>query len=279
MSNKTSLIELAKIIKSTVQYDYKTFRFIQSSKHVNKNNKEVLSLLENGFVVIENYLSAEECDKFRMQIENLLAENPEKNGKFNTDTIDTKLSSGTIIQVRQSNDGRNAYDTGMIDIKNIDYSFPDLNKIRHDETILKIVRTASGQASIKSGNFNSYVNKGIANTRCYHIDSLAIPQFKAFVYLTDVVNETYGPYSFVSKTHRFSFTKYINIVNNYVKGQPITDMRIHSKRKAIKFVASKGTLIIANQNGFHRGIPQEKNKERMILVNNFYYDPSMLTMM
>jgi hypothetical protein len=45
-------------------------------------------------------------------------------------------------------------------------------------------------------------------------------------------------------------------------------MRKHCSKNEIHCIAKKWTLIIANQNGYHRWRPQEEWKERVILVNN-----------
>ena len=47
------------------------------------------------------------------------------------------------------------------------------------------------------------------------------------------------------------------------------DMPVFNKKKEVIGLGKKGTLIVSNQNGIHRGYPQKKGKERVALVINY----------
>jgi len=113
-------------------------------------------------------------------------------------------------------------------------------------------------------NANGLVEK----TRGYHRDSVAPWQgtkrlFKSFIYLTDVPDMSYGPYSYIPGTHRkedcFAFAN--QLVGKYDDPNEY-DLSMLPKI----FVAPKGTVIISNQGGMHRGLQQKEGKERMVLV-------------
>lgn len=100
-------------------------------------------------------------------------------------------SSRTIVNERSGED-----DDGMLDIFNIDESIPEIRDIKHDESISDEVHQA-GNGRYEPENINIYYNQSVTNTRGYHFDSYN-SQYKAFVYLTDVTDESYGPYSYIN---------------------------------------------------------------------------------
>ncbi len=227
-------------------------------KKVVPNNSNEKVLQDDGIIAVPEFLAENICDEIKAKIEDVIKSYPS----------DTDLECGANIRVRKSFDGKEDYDTGMIDILHIDKLLPELRD-KIDIDFFSNIINNSTEENLELNNFNSYVNKSISNTRVYHADSLGVTQFKAFIYLTDVPDLSYGPYCFVKKSHRFHIKKYINLFVNFFNNYPITDMRLYNKENETPMIAKRGTLVVSNQNGFHRGIPQEKGKERMILVFNF----------
>jgi hypothetical protein len=238
--------------------------------------REAETLYRDGIVVIENYLSPERCDAIKGQIDVLVDDfrkNVNHGGvKGTKDGQDIFKSTETVIDVRDSFDGTQRYDVGMVDIFNIDATVSELSEIRNDKRVRDIITEAAGADCI-SQNMNCYLSQSVTNTRVHHVDSFGssdVLQFKAFVYLTDVSDEGCGPYSYVKRSHLAVCSPYVNLAANLINGRPLTDMRIHNKRNLVKLLAPKGTLIISNQYGFHGGLPQSAGSERVMLVNNFY---------
>ena len=212
------------------------------------------ALLRDGFELIPNYLQQETCDLLREKVENVL-----KN--------DTNIEEAT----RRSFDGHNPYDTGMIDYPNIDSKIPELKTICKPDKILRLIREHTGQ-KLRLEQISAYINRGVSDPRSYHLDSIGSGQYKAFIYLTDVPDASWGPYSYIAGSHRFHPIRYYNLFKNFAKGYPMKDMRSYMKSREKIFTAPKGTLLISSQDGMHRGQPQDADKERMLLVFKFLSD-------
>ena len=145
--------------------------------------------------------------------------------------------SKSIVKVR----GARTYDSGMLDIFNIQriINLNDISNNKDFKNILSPLRK-------KIKNVNAYCNSSILTTREYHRDSSGGNQFKAFIYLTDVSDESYGPYSYIKGTH----TEKTN------------------EGEIVHCIANKGSLIVSNQSGLHRGLPQAKGRSRRLLSIN-----------
>ena len=214
---------------------------------ININSEELNKI---GYTILKNRFQETECDNLYDQIISLVEQYK----------ITTKLSNGTRIEYRGSNNGP---DKGMIDIYNIEKSIClNLNF----EEIEKTVKSTSTD-EIYFTNIHAYINRSVERTRIFHIDNCQPVVYKAFIYLTNVNSIEYGPYSFIKGTHRFSLPVYYNLIRNlFLKNYRSTDMLIYKKKQEIIGMGNKGTVIISNQNGIHRGYPQAKGKERVALV-------------
>lgn len=165
--------------------------------------------------------------------------------------------------------GVHGYDTGMLDIKNVDSYIPKLNEmIGADEVCRKLAELVGKPVALK--NINCYVNEGITDTRVFHADSHANSQYKAFIYLTDVLSDDDGPYTYILGSHKPLFKRYVNICMNFFSGRALTDYhRFHSASQIFKAKAEKGSLVISDQNGAHRGWPQSHKSRRVLISVNF----------
>jgi hypothetical protein len=54
-----------------------------------------------------------------------------------------------------------------------------------------------------------------------------------------------------------------------VRDEPGTNAVFYDDSDAVVCTASKGTLIVANQAGYHRGMPQERGRERMLATTSY----------
>jgi ectoine hydroxylase-related dioxygenase (phytanoyl-CoA dioxygenase family) len=216
-----------------------------------------MRLRKDGILVIENYLDAATCDALRMDIEQLGAAHPK------TET----LENGTRFNHRNQED-ESAADHGMLDIFYIENTLAEVAAI-DQQPLVKILESACRQEVVRLRS-NAYVNKGVKNTRAFHIDNTQPVIYKAFIYLTDVPDAAHGAYAFVKKSHRFSPYIYWNIFRNlFVKSNQSTDIPIYHKRNVVVCTGKRGTLILSNQNAIHRGMAQEAGKKRVALVFNF----------
>ncbi|MGZ7261747.1 hypothetical protein ACXWON_09815, partial [Streptococcus pyogenes] len=72
-----------------------------------------------------------------------------------------------------------------------------LNNLKQSREIEALTST---RKNISPRNINVYLNSGIQNTRGFHVDTYE-EKLKAFIYLTDCLDFSDGPYTFVKKSH------------------------------------------------------------------------------
>lgn len=235
-----------------------------ANEKIDKLSRELAS---NGVISVEGYLSEQLCDDIREEVKSALDEGTYEYADDDMAGGEMMAASRTIVNERSGED-----DDGMLDIFNIDESIGEIRDIKRDDFISSIIDRAS-DGDFEPENINVYYNRSVANTRGYHFDSYN-SQYKAFVYLTDVPDESYGPYSYIKGSHKRSYVRRrTEAILNRVRNEKPT-AAIHYDDANIKtFTAPKGTLIISDQTGYHRGIPQEKGKERM-LISNSHTPPS-----
>jgi hypothetical protein len=219
-------------------------------------------LAQNGVVSVEGYLDTETCDDIREQVKELLDNDELEFADEEMSGSEMMNASRTIVNRRSGQD-----DDGMLDIFNINESIPKIEDIKHDQFISSIIDGA-GDEDCAPENINVYYNRSVTGTRGYHFDSYD-NQYKAFVYLTDVPDESYGPYSYIKGSNNRSYPRrrLEGIVNRFRGEKPTAAIR-YDDDAIVTFTAPKGTLIISDQTGYHRGIPQEEGKERMLISNS-----------
>lgn len=225
--------------------------------------KMAKQLQRDGVVKYEGFWDDGRCDRVREKIETLL-ENDELDVVDDHDSYEDLANAERPIVLDRSGTA----DDGMIDIFNIDYAVDDVREYKTDSEISEIINRATGvQYSVD--NANAYVNKSVTSTRDFHADTYS-GKFKSFLYLTDVPNESYGPFSYMKGSHdKSKIQQTADSLINRVKGNRSTDARNVNESEIVKFTADKGTLIIGNQAGYHRGWPQDEGYERMLLTNSF----------
>jgi hypothetical protein len=223
-------------------------------------------LSKEGVISVEGYLNPDKCDEIREEVETKV-----ENDEFekSEDASNLMGASRTVLVERG---GEWNWDQGMLDIFNIDETIPETAEIKGDDFISDIINGADGSAEYTPENINVYFNRSVTNTRGFHADSYD-GQYKAFVYLTDVLDESYGPYSYIKGSHKKTkLMRKAEGVINRMRGTHPTNAISYDEDDVIKFTAPKGTLIISDQSGYHRGIPQEEGKERMLISNSYTPD-------
>lgn len=159
---------------------------------------------------------------------------------------------------------RQGSDQGMIDIFNVDKLLEalgeTLNKLFSSEWLLNIINYTNEKINPK--NLNLYVNNNITKTRGFHVDSY-YRSIKAFIYLTDVNCLDDGPYCFVKGTHVDNPLKKLNMIIGNKEAPLINPLKI------IPVFGKRGTLIISDQSGVHRGFPQSKGSLRELIVMRY----------
>lgn len=208
------------------------------------------TLIEDGVVYLPDLFDKNMVGQIDNEIVNFLKEidltQPNETDRYTVITPTNSKSWGyhalagnpkPVIKVR----GEHPWDDGMLDIFHI-------QKLIDMDDIIKSKELTNTFSDIKKSirNINIYCNHSVTSTREYHRDSKGGGQFKAFIYLTDVVDESYGPYSYMKGTHTET-----------------TD-----EGEIVNYIADKGSLIISNQSGLHRGLPQQQGRSRRLISIN-----------
>lgn len=223
-------------------------------------------MLKSGIKVINNSAPISVVDELRKQIESFLES--KDNNFFKEDDFeynDLVSRNETTIIKRIGLNGK-IFDKGMIDIFHPEKKFPIIS-------IENLKLTEINDHLIGLGyvfkNFNVYVNSGVTNTRPAHYDGEK--QVKVFVYLTNVQKVCDGPYSYLPYSNKFNLLLKIiymlrgKLTRNYNYAKDFSILHPFLK----KYFGNKGTVIISDQEGIHRGTPQNKSGYRMVLVLNY----------
>jgi hypothetical protein len=220
------------------------------------------TLARDGIVVVEDYMDAETCDRIRERVEEALDEGMAE-ARPDEDYADL-VARGEPVLKRRSGER----DDGMLDVFNMASVVPELEEFKTDPFVGEIVDGAADEP-FGPDNVNVYVNRSVTNTRDFHADTYA-GKFKSFVYLTDVPNRSYGPFTYIKGSHRKSgVTREASRLVNRVRGDPGTNAVFYDDSDTAVCTAPRGTLIVANQAGYHRGHPQEEGSERMLATTSY----------
>jgi len=137
---------------------------------------------------------------------------------------------------------------------------------------LRNFSTLAGRLRAKPGNLGS--GQG------WHRDAFHF-QFKAMVYLTDVTSRN-GPFQFLSGSHR-ALQVVRDTLTGHLDGAPRSRITEGQAQRLIAanptrlqtFTANRGTVILFDSSGIHRGAPIESS-ERYALTN-YYFEPDQIT--
>lgn len=164
-------------------------------------------------------------------------------------------------------------DNGMLDVFNVQKlavlrdapGFQQLYNFFVNGLAHQLIRKIS---SFTFSNIQLYENRSVTNTRGFHIDNI-FGTFKVFVYLTDVKSCEDGPYCYVPGSHRMPYLHRLELRHTQNRGIRTRDMLSSQFLPHLKIFAPKGTVIISNQTGIHRGHPQKMGGKRRVLVANY----------
>jgi hypothetical protein len=221
------------------------------------------TLREAGVVAVEGYLDPETCDEWRRAIDDVLADLP----RASPDEGYGDLAGREEAVVKQRSGD---WDAGMLDVFNIEAAVPATAAFKSDAYVASVVNEATDpDIEYVAENLNVYVNRSVTETRDFHADTFS-GKFKSFVYLTDVPDESYGPFAYVPGSHDHgAVERRTTQLVNTVTGNPETDAVFADSADARVFTAPRGTLIVANQAGYHRGMPQREGRDRMLATTSY----------
>ena len=152
----------------------------------------------------------------------------------------------------------------MIDVFNVNRLLGKLGdeiyKVFLKDWLVDLLKNSNEPVNPK--NLNLYINHSVTSTRGFHVDS-NYRSIKGFIYLTDVNTIEDGPYCFVKGTHIDTPFSKVNKSLGEKEAPFINILDI------IPVLGKKGTLILSDQSGIHRGIPQRIGSIREVLVMRY----------
>lgn len=237
-------------------------------------------LAEHGVAIVNNYRSGDEVERLSREASDWVGEIrrlevPPLGSFVETDEVIVNHRSEELagkrmtMQEKPVANVRAGADEGMIDCFNVDLHFDHWRELLCDEPLVEAMSRYMGVA-MEPKNLNLYYNESITSTRGYHVDSWSGVQVKAFLYLSDVLEEGDGPHAYVVGSHRRQgLLEKVNRPINRLRKAPPTDCRVFDPRGRTKILGPKGTLFISLQSGAHRGVPQAPGRERLVLVRNY----------
>lgn len=239
-------------------------------------DEAVARLLADGIFIIPNFFSEKFLDGILEKIESKTFEYQDKlqDNKFYEDDLaliqydsnKVKGYNGLSTYPKTVFDIRAGLDQGMIDVFNVDKIFNKnaFSEIYKNEFLTGFLERMPNKISMK--NINSYINSGVTSTRGFHVDSYN-RQIKIFIYLTDVLDLSDGPYTYVKGTHLDTPYRRVNKkISESFKAK--TETPLVPFENIYPILAAKGSLVVSDQSGFHRGFPQQENGYRRVLTIN-----------
>jgi len=215
-------------------------------------------LREKGFLVFERALSDDVCS-------NLI--------KFATETtaiirpMDGELKTGSLRRVRfnaQQEPSAIRYDYDPNDVLR-NY---EVHKLLADESLLMVAQDYLGvkpRFDVISmwWHTNLHAQPDSEAAQLYHFDLDRFKWLKIFIYLTDVGIDD-GPHSFIKGSHVLGGVPKAMMEKGYARLSDDEVMNHYGAQNEIKFTAPRGTIIIEDTRGLHKGNPVIRNS-RLIL--------------
>lgn len=206
-----------------------------------------------GFEVVPNFFSREECERLVKLSDSLLK--PQA----------YRIQGDCYTTVRsEKNDG---VDLNVSQIMNIETIDAGLKRLVDERVFQKLFEDRVGEAVEVKGVSIQIDGVDTVSKRGYHLDGTFPPNFKAFVYLTDVTIMGDGPYTVIPGSHRDVWKKAANDVVNTLRGWPSSDMRyFYRDANSRSFLAPAGTMILSTQDLAHKGWHDQHHKARYNLI-------------
>lgn len=211
---------------------------------------------KNGYAKIENFIDYNLIDDINRKTQEILndASHPYNQNKISQ--IDAK-NSKPYIQVLQP----------LV-------SVPEIHSIVFNDFIIDIAgayldcQPAFGTCNLRKSFVNSLPEEG---TQLYHVDPNSPRFLKFFIYMDDVDMEG-GPFSYVEGSHTKKFE--INGFNwNRQYRWPTKDInKIYGEENVRFLTAKKGDLLVADTNGWHRGVKPTRNDRTMLTLDYVCHD-------
>lgn len=227
-----------------------------NSKITPSLKEEQLAILKeinkNGVAVIPNYYSSEKCDLIHSEIDEMNKNSSIKKW-YDNDQADSRVFAA--------------------------HKYSDQILGFHEDSFLREI----GEAYTKNELINSHTMAGkivakennLGSGGGWHRDSVYPIQYKSIAYLTDV-EENNGPFEYILGSHKKSTILKSILENNFnahqnrMTPEQVDDFSLKNPDLERQiFTAKKGTVIVVDTSGIHRGMPI-KADERYALTNYYF---------
>ena len=263
-------------VQSEITLDFNTIdRFSLISRA-----REILTV--QGIVVVTNYAPRGEIDAIRSDLERVcdaygahlsrdqIFEDDKVRISPVSDTLDPRITAEMEKPLFKIRDGA---DRGIINVYRVQRLLNPVNaksliQLLRSDFVRSVVDGYDGREwNFRDGYTNAYINRSTTHTRGYHLDGRC-GNMKAFLYLTDVGSESDGPYCYARGTHKEAALAAVNQHLSSRLGWHELDFAFFDRRRETACLGKRGTLIISDQSGAHRGHPQVEGAERIVAVQS-----------
>lgn len=229
---------------------------LENIKYRNKNlDSKYISneIKKSGFFIIKNFLSAKECKQ-------ILEYSLKIKGRYRGDKI--KIRNKKKFNRANPKGPVFYYDESDV----IDNSI--VQNLITNKFLLSISQNYFDTPPILSASnlwWSSFINNRADSeaAQIYHFDMDSLKWLKFFIYLSDV-NTKNGPHTFIKKSHKNNGIPWELRSKGYSRLNDHELENHYSKGQFIEFAEKKGTLLIEDTRGLHKGKPLSKG-DRLIL--------------
>ncbi|WP_050479294.1 phytanoyl-CoA dioxygenase family protein [Herbaspirillum rhizosphaerae] len=210
---------------------------------------------QNGYVILNQRLPEQLCERlmqFALTQEAVLRQTDGQSSHRQTGVYDADNPRAVIYDFEKASILAN----------------PEVQALLMDPTLLSIAQSYFRSEPVADllSMWWSTAYKGTADgeaAQLYHFDMDRVKWLKVFVYLTDVGKDN-GPHYFVSGSHRSGGIPRELLARGYARLEDEDISRHYAPHKVVEFAAPKGTIIIEDTRGLHKG-QHIKEGHRLIL--------------
>jgi hypothetical protein len=248
-------ISIFRILKGRLGFALLKFKKKQSFKMRNNQDEIVDQIKVNGFTVVPDFYTSQECTELRKEVDTL---------------IETRKKEKSLWTDEAKSDNRcfAAEDGGELIKKYFSNAF--LLDVASSYFDGKLICSNTLAARI------NYTKGNIGSGQGWHRDSNNF-QFKAMVYLSDVEIKD-GPFQIIKGSHKFAnilkdtVTMSVDGITTRFTNKQVERVIEKSPENYTVLTAKAGTLVFVDTSSIHTGMTLSEGGERYALFN--YYYPS-----
>lgn len=261
----------------------KMYSDLSSAKYKTESvDKKIIDSLKNdGFYVIENFISSEEIDEIKSDLRSQKFIGSKNNYFEYQDLQNYKKLKGNDNHFdsrfhTEMNSSPIKKESSIYKLLTNPFFENVANNYLGSKSFINFCRVIATKA--KDPKYFSDAQISAAANK-FHFDYSHLRSIRFFLYLTDV-SDTTGPHTYIKSSHEENFkypknkndfyeTNFRKYYNGTVEGL-LKDEWIEknfSSKDLIRFIGKKGTLIIEDTTGFHKGSNCLEGSREVLLLN------------